>query len=123
MKWTSRIALGAAVAASLAAVTPAMADLKIGLAAEPYPPFASQDATGKWVGWEVDFADALCAAARRGVAVRVLIDGFGSPDFATTLQPRLAAAGVMALIYRPEVGRLRLRRHRLRRGGDRVAPS
>lgn len=64
MKWTSRIALGAAFAASLAAVTPAMADLKIGLAAEPYPPFASQDATGKWVGWEVDFAEALCAEVK-----------------------------------------------------------
>lgn len=59
--------------------------------------------------------EALIAAARRGVAVRVLVDGFGSPDFATTLQPRLAAGGVMALVYRPELARFRLRRHRLRR--------
>ena len=60
-------------------------------------------------------ADALIAAARRGVGVRVLVDGFGTPDFAQTVQPRLAAAGVMALVYRPEVARFRLRRHRLRR--------
>ena len=60
-------------------------------------------------------AQALIAAAARGVAVRVLVDGYGSPDFAQTLQPRLAAAGVMALVYRPELKRFRLRRHRLRR--------
>ena len=61
MKWTSRIAIGAAFAALLASSAPAMADLKIGIAAEPYPPFASQDASGKWVGWEIDLANALCA--------------------------------------------------------------
>jgi polar amino acid transport system substrate-binding protein len=64
MKWTSRLALGAAVAALLAGTSPAMADLKIGISAEPYPPFSSQDATGKWVGWELDFADALCAEVK-----------------------------------------------------------
>jgi polar amino acid transport system substrate-binding protein len=36
--------------------------LKIGIAAEPYPPFASPDAAGNWVGWEVDFINAVCAA-------------------------------------------------------------
>lgn len=61
MNWTSRLAIGAAFAALLASTAPAMADLKIGISAEPYPPFASQDATGKWVGWEIDFANALCA--------------------------------------------------------------
>ena len=35
MNWTSRIALGAAFAALLATATPALADLKIGIAAEP----------------------------------------------------------------------------------------
>ncbi len=39
----------------------AAADLKIGVAAEPYPPFTSKDASGKWVGWEIDLLDALCA--------------------------------------------------------------
>ncbi|MCA3562022.1 MAG: transporter substrate-binding domain-containing protein [Aestuariivirga sp.] len=64
MKWTSCIALGAAFAALLASALPAMADLKIGISAEPYPPFASQDAAGTWVGWEIDFAEALCAEVK-----------------------------------------------------------
>lgn len=38
--------------------------IKIGVAAEPYPPFASLDASGKWVGWEIEFVDALCAEAK-----------------------------------------------------------
>jgi polar amino acid transport system substrate-binding protein len=38
-----------------------LAELRIGIAAEPYPPFASKDASGAWVGWEIDFSNALCA--------------------------------------------------------------
>ena len=29
-------------------------------AAEPYPPFTSKDASGKWVGWEIDLINAVC---------------------------------------------------------------
>jgi len=36
--------------------------VKVGIAAEPYPPFASPDASGNWVGWEVDLIKAVCAA-------------------------------------------------------------
>ena len=36
--------------------------IKIGIAAEPYPPFASPDAAGNWVGWEVDLINAVCKA-------------------------------------------------------------
>ena len=44
------------------AVGVAKADpVKIGVAAEPYPPFTSPDASGKWVGWEIDFINAVCA--------------------------------------------------------------
>ncbi|MBT2771079.1 transporter substrate-binding domain-containing protein [Halomonas sp. ISL-60] len=40
---------------------PALADsYKIGLSAEPYPPFYSPDAAGNWSGWEIDFIEALC---------------------------------------------------------------
>ena len=60
-------------------------------------------------------ASALIAAARRGVAVRLLVDGIGSPDFSRTLSPALTAAGVMAVVYRPDLARFSLRRHRLRR--------
>ena len=55
------------------------------------------DASGRAV------AAALCRAAQRGVAVRVLADGFGAAHFSATLRPHLEAA------------RFRLRRHRLRR--------
>ena len=60
-------------------------------------------------------AEALMAAARRGVEVRVLVDGFGAADFAQTLLPALVEAGVMALVYRPDLARFKVRRHRLRR--------
>lgn len=36
--------------------------LKIGVAAEPYPPFAAPDASGTFTGWEIDFINAVCAA-------------------------------------------------------------
>jgi len=38
--------------------------VKVGFAAEAYPPFTSLDASGKWVGWEVEFADAICKEAK-----------------------------------------------------------
>jgi polar amino acid transport system substrate-binding protein len=53
-----------ALAATLAFGTGALAaPLKIGVASEPYPPFTSPDAAGNWVGWEVDFMDAICKQA------------------------------------------------------------
>ncbi len=53
------------LAATLAFGTAAFAEpIKIGIAAEPYPPFASPDAAGTWVGWEVDFINAVCAAGQ-----------------------------------------------------------
>ena len=39
----------------------AAALVKFGVAAEPYPPFSSKDASRKWVGWEIDLMDAVCA--------------------------------------------------------------
>ena len=67
------------------------------------------DASGRPV------VEALKRAAARGVAVRVLVDGFGAAAFADTLQPELLGSGVQALIYRRELARFSLRRHRLRR--------
>ncbi|HWT99557.1 MAG TPA: transporter substrate-binding domain-containing protein [Terriglobales bacterium] len=42
--------------------TPSRADdvIKFGVAQEPYPPFASQDSSGRWVGFEVDLMNAVC---------------------------------------------------------------
>jgi len=67
------------------------------------------DHTGKRI------AHALCEAARRGAAVRVLVDGFGSKDMPEALQNELLEAGVRLLVFRPEIWRARFRRDRLRR--------
>ncbi len=69
----------------------------------------ADDETGRAV------ASALARAARRGVATRVMVDGFGAPDFLTRLGRGMIAEGVEVVVYRPEVARLRLRRPRLRR--------
>jgi polar amino acid transport system substrate-binding protein len=54
-----------AVALGIAAAQPAAAEqVKVGFAAEPYPPFTSLDASGKWVGWEVEFTEAICKEAK-----------------------------------------------------------
>ena len=43
----------------------ALADVvKVGVAAEPYPPFASTDASGKWQGWEIEMIGAICETAK-----------------------------------------------------------
>ncbi|MGL4320906.1 MAG: transporter substrate-binding domain-containing protein, partial [Paracoccaceae bacterium] len=53
-----------ALATAIGMTGAALADpIKVGIAAEPYPPFASPDASGNWVGWEVDMIAAVCAAA------------------------------------------------------------
>jgi cardiolipin synthase len=65
------------------------------------------------IGHEV--TGALCRAAQRGVQVNVTVDGFGGQNFAADFLPQLSAAGVRAMVYRPEIGRFHIRRHRLRR--------
>jgi cardiolipin synthase len=69
----------------------------------------ADDSTGRRV------AAVLAAAARRGVAVHVLVDGFGAREFETGLGASLIDAGAEVMTYRPEAGQVRLRRHRLRR--------
>jgi polar amino acid transport system substrate-binding protein len=54
-------AVVAAAALALAGGAASAETVKVGVAAEPYPPFTSQDASGKWVGWEIDFMNAICA--------------------------------------------------------------
>ena len=46
-------------------------------------------------------ADALIAADRRGVRVRVVADGFGSGASVATLQARFAGSGVAFAVFRP----------------------
>ncbi|MCB1397324.1 MAG: transporter substrate-binding domain-containing protein [Rhodobacter sp.] len=52
-----------ASALALLAGAAAADPVRVGVAAEPYPPFASPDAAGNWVGWEVEIMEAVCAAA------------------------------------------------------------
>jgi polar amino acid transport system substrate-binding protein len=60
-----KTALTAGVAAiALMTGAGASAQVKIGIAAEPYPPFSSPDASGNWGGWEIEIIDAVCAAAK-----------------------------------------------------------
>ncbi len=62
---TSRKQLLAAItglAAMAAIATPAAAEpLKIGLSAEPYPPFTYKGSDGGWTGFEVELGNAICA--------------------------------------------------------------
>jgi cardiolipin synthase len=47
--------------------------------------------------------DALARAAARGVATRLLIDGFGARDFAPRFRAALESAGAEVLVFRPQV--------------------
>ena len=70
----------------------------------------ADDASGKRV------ADALIAAAVRGVDVRVVIDSFGTKPYLThALERRLRSAAVLLVLYRKEVLKAAWRRQRLRR--------
>ena len=65
-------------------------------------------------------ADALAAAAQRGVAVRVLVDGFGSANTIATLNARFAPSGARLIAFRPAVW-WRLERRLLRRLHRKIA--
>lgn len=70
----------------------------------------ADDASGRQI------AAALGRAARRGVKVRVLVDGWGAKFYLTaSLEREMAAAGVSLMRYRPEVAPWQFRSHRLRR--------
>jgi cardiolipin synthase A/B len=69
----------------------------------------ANDATGQRI------AAALMRAARRGVAVHLLVDGYGAQVYPAIPLQTLREAGVVARIYRPEISPLRFQRQRLRR--------
>ncbi|MCX8017547.1 MAG: phospholipase D-like domain-containing protein, partial [Rhodocyclaceae bacterium] len=103
----NRITLLETGAAYFPALLAAIAAAKHTVYLETY--IFADDATGRAV------AAALADAARRGVAVRVLVDGFGAREFPAGLGQKITAAGGEVEVYRPEVARLALRRNRLRR--------
>jgi len=73
------------------------------------------DATGRSV------AAALGRAARRGVAVNVMVDGYGSKDLNPALVREMREAGVRFLVYRRNISPWTLRRTRMRRLHRKVA--
>ncbi|TSA49231.1 MAG: cardiolipin synthase ClsB [Nitrosomonadales bacterium] len=66
-------------------------------------------------------AAALKRAAARGVAVCLLLDGFGCKELSKTFVRDLIEAGVEVLIFRPKVSPWTLKRHRLRRLHRKIA--
>lgn len=54
----------AAAALAVGATMAAAETVRVGIAAEPYPPFTVPDASGNWTGWEVDIMNALCEEAK-----------------------------------------------------------
>jgi len=73
------------------------------------------DATGRAV------AGALVRAAQRGVAVRVLVDGYGSQDLDPALVREMEAAGVQLMVYRRNISPWSLHHARLRRLHRKIA--
>lgn len=57
-------------------------------------------------GWGARFVEALIAAAARGVQVRVIVDGWGSVEYAPQLRQALAASSVQFEVYNPLFGML-----------------
>lgn len=64
---------------------------------------------------------ALCAAARRGVQVYVIVDGIGARNFADGFRRQFAASGVRFVVFRPLKFAISLRMPQLRRMHRKVA--
>jgi cardiolipin synthase len=66
-------------------------------------------------------ADALKAAAQRGVTVRVLLDGFGCKDMPDSFVKAFKESGVQLMFYRPKISPWSFKKNRLRRMHRKVA--
>lgn len=73
------------------------------------------DTTGIRIG------NALMQAARRGVIVNVLLDGFGCKDLPKSFVQELELTGVKVMFYRPKISPWSLKKKRLRRLHRKVA--
>jgi cardiolipin synthase A/B len=67
------------------------------------------DETGKRIG------NALMRASERGVAVNLLLDGFGCKDLSKEYVGELEQAGVQVMFYRPKISPWTFKTRRLRR--------
>lgn len=68
---------------------------------------------GDDTGWRI--TEALVDAARRGVIVDLMVDGFGSKSMPREMVNRLCDSGVRLLVFRPELWHSPFQRDRLRR--------
>lgn len=66
MKTAIYLAAGAMLLVSAAG---ASADVRFGVMNEAYPPFFTKDASGKWVGWEIELMDAVCAEMKEKCSI------------------------------------------------------
>ena len=63
----------------------------------------------------ISIGNALKQAAQRGVAVNILLDGFGCKDMPKKYLKELENAGVQVMFYRPKISPWTLKKNRLRR--------
>lgn len=66
MKTATYLAAGAVL---LLSAVGASAEMRFGIMNEAYPPFFTKDAAGKWVGWEIELMDAVCAEMKETCSV------------------------------------------------------
>ena len=69
----------------------------------------------------IEVANALKAAAQRGVAVRILLDGFGCKDMSKDFVKAFKQAGVQVMFYRPKISPWSFKKNRLRRLHRKIA--
>ena len=63
----------------------------------------------------ISIGNALKQAAQRGVAVNILLDGFGCKDMPKMYLKELENSGVKVMFYRPKISPWTLKKNRLRR--------
>ena len=68
MKHTILGSIAAGAVLAVMATAAQAEDIKFGVAAEPYPPMSSKDASGTWVGWEIDMMNAVCDELKKADA-------------------------------------------------------
>ena len=69
----------------------------------------------------IGIGSALKQAAQKGVAVNILLDGFGCKDMPKTYLREFENAGVQVMFYRPKISPWTLKKDRLRRMHRKIA--
>ncbi len=93
-------ALAAALAIGMGGIATAET-VRVGMAPEPYPPFASVDASGTWTGWEIEIMEAVCKAAELECVI--------TPTAWDGIIPALTAGQIDAIMNSMSINEERLR--------------